>query len=105
MSANGQDLCDKAIDLALQKGATYAEARFESLQNNQFVLKNGAPELGAFDRTTGVGVRVLVDGAMGFGSFNTLKQDSMEEALLQAVKLAKASSRLRKQPRRDTAAQ
>ena len=41
MSVSGQDLCDNAIDLALQKGATYAEARFESLQNNQFVLKNG----------------------------------------------------------------
>ncbi|MFX1516705.1 MAG: TldD/PmbA family protein [Promethearchaeota archaeon] len=98
MSINGRDLCDKAIDLGLQKGATYVEARYESLQNNQFVLKNGVPELGAFDRTSGVGVRVLVDGAMGFGSFNTLKQYSMEEALLQAVKLAKTSARLRKHP-------
>jgi len=98
MSINGQDLCDKAIDIALQKGATYAEARFESLQNNQFVLKNGVPELGEFDRTAGVGVRVLVDGAMGFGSFNTLNHKTMEEALTQAVKLAKASARLRKHP-------
>ncbi len=98
MSINGQDLCDKAIDLALQKGATYAEARFESLQNNQFILKNGVPEVGEFDRTTGVGVRILVDGAMGFGSFNTLDQNAMEEALTQAVKLTKVSARLRKRP-------
>lgn len=98
MNDSGQDLCDNAIDLALQKGATYAEARFESLQNNQFVLKNGVPELGEFDRTTGVGVRVLVDGAMGFGSFNTLDRNTMDEALTQAIKLAKASARLRKHP-------
>ncbi|UCG01272.1 MAG: TldD/PmbA family protein [Candidatus Heimdallarchaeota archaeon] len=98
MSVSGQELCDKAIDLALQKGATYVEARFESLQNNQFVLKNGVPELGAFDRTKGLGIRVLVDGAMGFGSFNTLNRNSMNEAITQAIKLAKASSRVRKHP-------
>ncbi|MFX0125218.1 MAG: TldD/PmbA family protein [Candidatus Hodarchaeota archaeon] len=98
MNVTGQDLCDKAIDMALQKGATYAEARFESLQNNQFVLKNGVPELGEFDRTTGIGIRVLVDGAMGFGSFNTLNRITLDEALTQAIKLAKASARVRKHP-------
>lgn len=82
----------------MEKGATYAEARFVSSQNNQFVLKNGVPELGEFDRTSGVGVRVLVDGAMGFASFNTLDKKTMDEALTQAIKLAKASGRLRKHP-------
>ena len=98
MVLDGQDICNTVIDLALEKGASYAEARFESLQNNQFVLKNGVPELGEFDRTSGVGIRVLVNGAMGFSSFNSLNKKTMDEALTQAIKLARASGKLRKNP-------
>ncbi len=98
MSLNGKDICDKAIDLALQKGATYVEARFEQSQNNQFILKNGTPELGAFGRNAGVGLRVLVDGSMGFASFNSFDNKTLDTALSEAIVLAKASARLRKHP-------
>ncbi|MFX0016204.1 MAG: TldD/PmbA family protein [Candidatus Hermodarchaeota archaeon] len=95
---DGQDICNKTVELALENDATYAEARFESSQYTQFVLKNGIPELGEFDRTSGVGVRVLVDGAMGFASFNVLDKENIREAVKQATKLARTSGRLRKHP-------
>ncbi|MHA1968553.1 MAG: TldD/PmbA family protein, partial [Candidatus Hodarchaeales archaeon] len=98
MSIDGKDLCDKAIDMALGYGVTYIEARFEQNQNNQFILKNGTPELGVFGRTSGIGLRLLVDGAMGFASFNSFDDETMKMALTQAIKIAKASARLRKNP-------
>lgn len=98
MVLDGKDLCDSAIDLALRKGASYVEARFEQYQNNQFVLKNGTPEIGAFDRLSGIGIRVLADGAMGFASFNKFDKQSMESSVNQSIKLAQASAKLRKYP-------
>ena len=98
MSIDGKDLCDKAIDMASGKGVTYVEARFVQNQNNQFILKNGTPELGIFDRTSGIGLRLIVDGAMGFASFNSFDNETMKTALNQAIKLAKSSARLRKTP-------
>ncbi|NHJ01701.1 MAG: TldD/PmbA family protein [Candidatus Heimdallarchaeota archaeon] len=98
MVLNGKDTCDKVIELALSQGVDYIEARYEQYMNNQFILKNGTPELGAFDRTSGIGVRVLVEGAMGFTSFNVYTQDYVENAVKQVLKLTRASARLRKQP-------
>jgi TldD protein len=95
---DGKDICDYITDLASQKGATFAEARFEQLQNNQFVIKNGMAEIGAFARQTGIGLRVLVDGAMGFASFNKLTKETATESLLEAIKIARASARVRKTP-------
>ena len=98
MTVDGKDACEYVVDLAQQKGATYAEARFEKNQNNQFVLKNGVAELGGFGRSSGIGIRLLVNGAMGFASFNSFDKQTMSTAVSEAVKIAKASSDLRKKP-------
>jgi len=95
---DGKESTEYIIDLARQMGAFFAEARFEKSLNNQFILKNGVPEIGGFGRSFGTGIRVLVDGAMGFASFNSFEKKTIEDAVKEAIKLARASARLRKYP-------
>ncbi len=95
---HGRDLADFAIDFAQQLGATYAEARYEVIIANEFILKNGNPEIGVFDRSLGIGVRVLANGGMGFASTNELTQSSIKETVKFAVDIAKSSAKFREKP-------
>ncbi|MFX0094500.1 MAG: TldD/PmbA family protein, partial [Candidatus Hodarchaeota archaeon] len=62
------------------------------------VLKNGNPELGGFGRSAGIGIRVLAGGGLGFSSTNDLSKQAVEKAILEAVKIAKATGRVNKTP-------
>ncbi|MFX0090933.1 MAG: TldD/PmbA family protein [Candidatus Hodarchaeota archaeon] len=92
------DLADYAVDFALQRGVTYAEARLEQRIDNEYVLKNGIPEIGEFARVYGLGIRVLVEGAMGFCSLNVLSKSAIRKRIDEAIKIARASAQMRKQP-------
>ncbi|CAD5244368.1 TldD/PmbA family protein [Thermococcus camini] len=92
------ELLEFAVEKALELGASYAEARFEEKNGTSLAMKNGSPEGLEILADKGIGVRVLVDGGMGFASTNVLTKESVSEAVKKAVKLAKAASRVRKEP-------
>lgn len=92
-----RDLATGAVDLALDLGAEYAEARMESFVSNSLFLKNGNPEISGFGNFSGMCVRVLVQGGMGFASTDILKKSNVENRVETAVRMAKASSRLVKE--------
>ncbi|WP_258084273.1 TldD/PmbA family protein [Thermococcus thermotolerans] len=89
------ELVEFAVEKALELGAGYAEARFEEKNGTSLAMKNGNPEGLSIISEKGIGVRVLVDGGMGFASTNVLTKESVAEAVKKAVKLAKAASRVR----------
>ena len=95
---DGLDLADYAIDIGQKAGATYVEARLETTRQENIILKNGIPEMGAFSRSRGIGIRLLANGGMGFASINDLTKQNMEEAVQEAIKLARRSGELRKHP-------
>ncbi|MFA4662240.1 TldD/PmbA family protein [Pyrococcus kukulkanii] len=92
------DLVEFAVERALDLGAEYAEARFEEKQGTSIAMKNGVPEGLSLLSDRGIGIRVLVNGGMGFASTNVLTKESVAEAVERAVKLAKSASKLRKEP-------
>ena len=92
------DLLEFAVDKALELGASYAEARFEEKNGTSLAMKNGSPEGLNIIAERGIGVRVLVDGGMGFASTNVLAKENVSEAVKKAVKLAKSASRVRNEP-------
>ncbi len=94
------ELVEFAVEKALELGgADYAEARFEEKNGTELVMKNGNAEgLGILADRGGIGIRVLVDGGMGFASTNVLTKESVAEAVKKAVKLAKAASKVRNEP-------
>jgi TldD protein len=85
-----------ALNLTKDKGATYADIRIEKIEDENLSVKSGSPEL--IDRSSdfGFGIRVIVNGAWGFASSADLNEDNVKKISLQAVDIAKASSRLKK---------
>lgn len=88
-----EELAHLALDYAQTLGATFAEARVQRDSSNATVLKNGNPEVTGFMRMMGMGVRVVVDGAMGFSSSNQLNRRGVRKTVMDAVSTAKASSK------------
>jgi TldD protein len=87
------DLVDLAVDYARKKGASYAEARHEEQEQENFILKNGVLDALYVGQDRGIGVRVLVDGALGFAATNSRTKSDVRAIVDDAVKVAKASRR------------
>src|SRR2546428_541623 len=87
------DLVNFAVDEARSKGATYAEARYEKQDPENFILKNGVLDALYVGHDQGIGVRVLVNGALGFAATNSLSKAGVRAIVGDAIKIAKASRR------------
>jgi len=85
-----------ALNLTKDKGATYSDLRIEKREDENLSVKNGSPELIDKSSDFGFGIRVIVDGAWGFAASADLNEDNIKKISLQAVEIAKASSRLKK---------
>jgi TldD protein len=91
-----EDIAQYALDLC--KEAEYADVRIEDIKETSFLLKNSVPEIATFDRVQGMGLRLVVNGSMGFVSTNNLDKQNIKKVVTQAVKIAKASQRLMQSP-------
>src|SRR5881409_3850292 len=87
------DLANFAIDYATKKGVSYAEARYEHQEQENFILKNGVLDALYVGQDRGVGVRVLVNGALGFAATNMRTKSDVRAIVDDAIKVAKASRR------------
>lgn len=96
MEGPEEDLLSKTLDLALQKGASYAEVRYQSEVRESINLKNGFPIVGGTTVSRGVGIRVVFGDALGFSSTNVLKTNALRVAVDEAIGLARASAKMRK---------
>jgi TldD protein len=93
-----KSLAEEAVKKARSSGATYAEARVHGSKGREFFFKNGEPQPALFGEGFGLGVRVLVKGALGFSSTNNLSKAAVGDLVERTVKLAAASSPLLKKP-------
>ncbi len=93
-----EDLVLYAVDYALELGASYAEARFHRNTSTEIMLRNGAVIGGGYGVLEGIGVRVLVNGSLGFASTNKLTREAIRSIVEKAVNQARAHSKLMKKP-------
>lgn len=93
-----KDLAKRAVDTAQSRGATYADCRVIHTRSEEVETKNG--RVGRLHRgsDSGVGVRVVADGAWGFAATSALDAASVDACAAQAVAIAKASALLRSKP-------
>ncbi|MBO3842348.1 MAG: TldD/PmbA family protein [Candidatus Brockarchaeota archaeon] len=89
------ELSKKVLDYAIATGASYAEARFHSDSHSGVSLRNGGVEGVMAGYEVGMGIRVLVNGGLGFASTNTLKPETVTRVVDKAVKMARASSHIK----------
>ncbi len=93
-----EELVRFAVDTASSLGASYSEARFQRNEGLRLAFKNGVPDPAGFVKKSGIAVRVLVNGALGFACTNTLTRESLRATVESAYRTAKQSGRLVKTP-------
>lgn len=81
---------ESIIDKGLSLGSDYVEARLHSKRLFHFYLMNGRLVAASWNESSGVAIRVLVEGGMGFASTDDLDRYSLESALKRAYSGARA---------------
>src|SRR5208337_2417445 len=89
-----EDEARLAVEQALKSGAAYVEARAQRDVGHTLTLNNGVAEPVTTTRRLGIGIRVIVDGSMGFASTNSLESSQIRTSAETAVRIAKAAARL-----------
>ncbi|MFW9922714.1 MAG: TldD/PmbA family protein [Candidatus Thorarchaeota archaeon] len=78
-----QELIDNGPD------NVYIEARYHKREQNEILIKKGKFERVITDDHTGIGIRVLVDGAFGYASTNSVEMNIIKKTLNKAITVAK----------------
>src|ERR1700745_2593700 len=90
-----KELAAWALNIANQRGATYADVRVVDERGRALATKNGKIGNASDSRSQGFNVRVLVGVAWGFASSADLGRASVEATAAQAVAIAKASAKVK----------
>ncbi len=90
-----KDLVENILDLAKLKKVTYTDLRIVRRQSEEIGVKNGKVEALTHDEDFGFGIRVLFQGAWGFACSSRVTRAEMAAVLGKALKIAKASSRVK----------
>lgn len=86
-------LLEHAINQATKAGASYVDARFSSRDNENIAVRNGNVSSVSANSDTGIGIRVLANGAWGFASSSIVTKEEVAKVAIKAVRIAKASAR------------
>jgi TldD protein len=93
-----KDLLTKINNAATALGAQYAEARAQRLTKTSLTLKEERVEAAKQGIESGVAIRVLVNGAWGFASVGSTDSAILENAAVDACRMAKLASASLKTP-------
>ncbi len=92
-----EDYAEKAIKVALDAGSQYCDVRAESVKTGGFVIENGEVENFVSSRDSGLGIRVLVNGAWGFYSVSEPQSFGIiQQNIVDTVKAARYYSDYKK---------
>jgi len=93
-----KSLADAALNSATKAGASYCDVRIGRYLNQFITTRNLNVENIVNTESSGVGVRVIANGAYGFASTNDMSPDGVANAARQAVAIARANARLQTEP-------
>ncbi|MEM1538140.1 MAG: TldD/PmbA family protein [Candidatus Nezhaarchaeales archaeon] len=89
-----EDLCEYAVKVGVKLGASYVEVRGQLDEGRTLTSRNGVIEAYTSSLSSGIGLRVLVNGSVGLASLNELSKEAVKDRVKEAVKMAKASIKL-----------
>jgi len=89
---------DAALSTARSGGATYADVRIHRRREEDVFVRDDHPSGTSAAERYGVGVRVLKDGAWGFGSTSRVDASEVHRVTKSALSIATANSSLRDTP-------
>jgi TldD protein len=86
-----------ALNVASQRGASFADARLVDYRSRALSTKNGKVGSASDSESLGVGMRALVNGSWGFAATDDLSREAVEATAARAVEIAKASAQVKQQ--------
>jgi TldD protein len=89
------DLAGLALDEVSRLGVEHADVRARQEEAESVQVRDEAVEGVSRDSSSGVGIRVVYDGAWGFAATNDASPDAVRRAAQQAVEVARASALVR----------
>lgn len=96
--AQKKALADVALNTAKSLGATYADARIGRYLNQFVFTRENKVQNIVNTESFGVGIRVIANGTWGFSSTVDVTQAGIKKATEIAVSIAKANSKIQKEP-------
>jgi TldD protein len=91
-------LADVALQIAKQRGATYADFRVERLRNQAVVARDRELQTSVEAETVGFSVRVVAKGAWGFAAGIDLTTEAVSDVARRAVEVAESLAPLNTEP-------
>lgn len=91
-------LADVALNTAKSLGSTYADARIGRYLNQYVFTREDKVQNVVNTESFGIGIRVIANGTWGFASTNSVTEEGIKKATQQAVAIAKANSKIQKEP-------
>lgn len=91
-------LADIALNAATKAGASYCDVRIGRYLRQFVITRETKVENVVNTESTGIGVRVLVNGTWGFSASSDLSDDAVARAAQQAAAIAKANSKYQAKP-------
>jgi TldD protein len=85
-------IADWALDLAVRRGASYADARIVDERSRSLTTKNGKVGHASDSESQGIGVRILANGGWGFAASKELNRAAVEDTAARALAIAHASA-------------
>jgi TldD protein len=85
-------LADAALGTARALGASHADVRVSRQHSRIASVRDAAPLGAQTDSTTGIGVRVLLDGVWGFAAGDRITADAAVDAARAAIAMARMSA-------------
>lgn len=86
-----------ALNLAAQRGASFADVRVIAQRNRALTTKNGKLGSASDAESVGMNVRVIAEGAWGFAATAELERGAVERTAAEAVAIARASARVKRE--------
>ena len=86
-----EDICSFVLSEAEKKGADYCESYGVSNKESEVFIENNDVKQSKSHKTDGLGIRVFVNGSLGFSSTNILEKEHIRDAVTKAIKLARVS--------------
>jgi len=86
----------KLLERIATDAGHWTELRFHARRTKRIAVRNGILEESSTTRLTGVGVRVLVDGVLGFAATTDLSEGGIRRAVADARAAAQGSAAMKK---------
>ena len=96
--ARKKALADAALAAAKTAGASYSDVRIGRYLRQFVITREDKVQNVVNTESTGIGVRVLVNGAWGFAATNTMSTQGAAKAAQQAAAIARANSKMQARP-------